>query len=126
LQVQLPSVLWKAKDAVEIVIVVSLVVGQEAEFELTWRIADEIEFYSEFTVNQYRRFKKITGATHDTVAQQRSRDSRLAFGGPEDGTSLTYGEISFLPFSRILELAKVLPGEPQPHCSALLTPTPTL
>lgn len=117
LETHLPSVLWKNCEGerfhnpVFLLVTVGLDFGASAPFELQWRSAQDTEFHSERTVTLMRKFKEIIGAAHDREAQHQSRDGRAVWAGDPDGTSLTYGEVSFLSFSKILELANIANGE---------------
>ena len=70
----------------------------------------DLEFYPEDVAWAYHAFNSIFAAVDPGAASRESRSALEEEEACEDGRSLTYGEVSFLSFSAILEMAHVLDG----------------
>jgi len=101
------AVAWRHRLSV-VGLQVELRGGSSAAFEITASLHRDEKFYNSTVVQAYYCFQKLMRDTEDPGVV--SREDRAA-SVMQDTQSLTYGEISFLSFSSVLDLVNVVPGE---------------
>jgi len=88
--------------------------GQEekpVQFEIRAGVYNECEFYPPETQAAFFRFKEIFAGIDSNAVSHSDRHRLQKQSTGLDGKSLTYGEISFFSFSRILEMVEIQPGD---------------